>query len=403
MSYLIFCAIEVGGLPYRMAEILNAHGVETYYASIAKPHQSHDSTQFHYGQVSAPWDLTPRFREIRRSGKRVKTLLSQIRREFNFTHVLATGQKAYLLREAGLPYNYWSFGSDLDWQVSLLSSLAYCYPWWAWPRGLLAYLLLYWREARRTFTNASAVMIAPYQLAAYRRVCPDKPLFFLPHFFKIEDLETLAARKLASRRELGAKIGAARFFFSSTRQVWSGLLRRSSDNKGNDVILRAFREYLDLAGDREAKLVLVAKGPDVGASRALARKLNLNPRVVWAREMPRAQLDQYYQGAGLCFGQFGTPVLTFAALEPMAQANVSISYFEPVDPQVPWYAAAPPAFRSRDPREIGEFMARIAAAPREYADLCQRSWAWVKENCSEARFAAEFVKSFSLESDRPSG
>ena len=47
MSYLIFCSFEVGGLPYRMAEILNAHGVEAYYASIAKPTLGHDSTQFH--------------------------------------------------------------------------------------------------------------------------------------------------------------------------------------------------------------------------------------------------------------------------------------------------------------------------------------------------------------------
>jgi hypothetical protein len=112
--------------------------------------------------------------------------------------------------------------------------------------------------------------------------------------------------------------------------------------------------------------------------------------------MKRAELDQYYQGAGLCFGQFGTPVLTFATLEPMAQANVSISAFERIEPRVPFYPENPPIFKSKEPRQIAEFMAQIMANPQQYADLCQRSWEWIKENCSEERFVAAFVKSFNL-------
>ncbi|MHB8067025.1 MAG: glycosyltransferase family protein [Desulfobaccales bacterium] len=403
MSHLIFCSFEVGGLPYRMAEILNAHGVETYYASIAAPRKAHDSTQFHYGAVHAPWDLTPRFREALGSGKKIKSLLGQIQREFCITHVFATGQQAYLLREAGLPYHYWSYGSDLDFLVNFLPNLIHSYSWWARPKGFLMYLLRFRREARRAITNAAAIMVAPYQIRAYRKICPNKPLFFLPHYFKIEDLEKLSPKKLASRQELEAKLGATRFFFSSTRQIWSGPLRRSADNKGNDVILRAFREYLDLSGDQGAKLVLVEKGPDVAASRALAQEINITPQVVWVREMKRALLDQYYQGAGLCFGQFGTPVLAFTALEPMAQANVSISAFELIDPKVPFYPEDPPIFKSREPREIAAFMAQLVASPQQYADLCQRSWEWIKENCSEERFAAEFVRSFSLDSGLSQG
>lgn len=400
MSYLIFCSFEVGGLPYRMAEILNAQGVETYYASIAKPNNTHDSTQFHYGRPDVPWDLTPRFREAMGSGKKINALLGQVQREFHLTHSFATGQRAYLLREAGLPYHYWSFGSDLDFLVNFFPNLIHCYSWWARPKGFLMYLLRFRREARRTFANATAVMIAPYQIGAYLKVCPDKPMFFFPHFFKITDWETLCSQKRASRQEIGAKIGADRFFFSSTRHVWSGPLEQSPDAKGNDVILRAFREYLNLSGDQEVKLVLVDKGPNVSASRALAQELNIASQLVWVGEMKRDQLDQYYQGAGLCFGQFGTPVLAFTALEPLAQASVSISAFERIDPRVPFYPEDPPIFKSKDPREIGEFMAQIMSQPQQYADLCRRSWEWIKENCSEARFAAEFVKSFSLNSGR---
>jgi len=399
MSYLIFCSFEVGGLPYRMAEILNAYGVETYYASIAQPRLDHDSTQFHYGRATPPWDLTPRFREAIGSGRKIKALLNQAQREFRLTRFFATGQKAYLLREAGLPYHYWSYGSDLDYLVNYIPVLSHSYSWWTRPIRYLLYLLRFRRNSRRSITGARAIMIAPYQAEAYQQVCPDKPLFFFPHFFKIEDLEALGPKKIASRQELEPKIGASRFFFSSTRQVWSGPLRRSADNKGNDVILRAFREYLNLSGDRRTKLALVAKGPDVTASQALARELNITPQVVWVGEMQRSQLDQYYQGAGLCFGQFATPVLAFTALEPLAQANVSISFFDRVDSRVPFYPEDPPIFKSKEPREIGEFMAGIMASPQQHEDLCRRSWQWIKENCSEERFVAGFVKSLSLDLD----
>ena len=265
------------------------------------------------------------------------------------------------------------------------------------------YLLRFRREASRAFANATAVMIAPYQFAAYRQVCPDKPMFFFPHFLKLSEWETLGPQKLASRREIEAKIGASRFFFSSTRHVWSGCLRKSADTKGNDVIMYSFKEYLNLSGDQGAKLVLVDKGPNVAASRALAQELNIAAQVVWVGEMRRDQLDQYYQGAALCFGQFGTPVLAFTALEPLAQANVAISAFERVDPRVPFYPEDPPIFKSKAPRKIAEFMAQMVAQPQQHANLCRRSWEWIKENCSEERFAAEFVKSFSLNSGRSHG
>jgi glycosyltransferase involved in cell wall biosynthesis len=394
MSYLIFCSFEVGGLPYRMAEILNAQGVAAYYASIARPNRSHDSTQFHYGRPNAPWDLTPRFRAAMGSRKKIKSLLSQVRSEFHLNHIFATGPKAYLLREAGLPYHYWSYGSDLDYQVKFIPVLPQSYSWWTRPPIYFRMLQLR-REARRAITNATAVMIAPYQIGAYLQVCPDKPLFFLPHFFKLEDWAKLGPKRLASTREMEAKIGGTRFFFSSTRHIWSGPWRQSADNKGNDLILSSFKEYLDLSGDQGAKLVLVDKGPDVGASRALARELNISPQVVWVEEMKRAQLDQYYQGAALCFGQFGTPVLAFTALEPLAQANISISAFARIDSRVPFYPEDPPIFKSKEPREIAAFMAQMVAQPQQYADLCRRSWEWIKENCTEERFAAEFVKSFS--------
>jgi len=93
--------------------------------------------------------------------------------------------------------------------------------------------------------------------------------------------------------------------------------------------------------------------------------------------------------------------LTFAALEPLAQANVSISAFTRIDPMVPFYPEDPPIFKSKEPREIAEFMAQVMAGPQQYADLCRRSWEWIKENCSEERFVAEFVKSFHLDRDHP--
>ena len=179
-------------------------------------------------------------------------------------------------------------------------------------------------------------MIAPYQKERLDCIAPSRKLFFLPHILPVRPFEELPGEKAASRRRVYDRIGPGPYLVSATRHVWTKHFLGWADLKGNDVMFRAFARYQAATGDRETRLVLVAKGPDVDSSRDLAVELGIADRTVWLDEMPRHQLADLYRGATACFGQFGTPVITYSALEPLAQGTPCISYFGTVPAAVPF-------------------------------------------------------------------
>ena len=393
MSYLIFCSFEVGGFPFRMAETLNRYGVETYYIYLGRRGLEHDSAQFHYGDQRPNWDLSNSFQNILSDSRKVIQRLNQLKTERNTLHCLATGRNAYLLKMAGIEYKYWSYGSDMDQECFIrmpLSNTPVCKRFIKHPYRVFSER----SKARRSICEATSIMISPHQLESLGRICPGKRMFFLPHYFKTIDYQTLLEQKGQSRRIVYEQIRAERYFFSSTRHVWSGTLRDMPDNKGNDVLLKSYAIFKAQTGDHQSKLVLVRKGPDVEASQSLSRTLGIKDDIVWTDEMRREELDRYYQGAAVCFGQFGTPVITYAALEPLANGTISISFSNDNDFPVPFYKEKPPIFSSRDPKEIAEFMVRILARREDYEGLSYKSWLWIQNNCSEEKFVESFLTLF---------
>jgi len=393
MSYLIFCSFEVGGLPYKVAEILNQHGVETYYISLQRKKIGHDSKQFHFGDKKEKWDLSSLFNDVFNFSVTIVIKLSQIKEKYNIANCFATGSKSYLLKQAGINYKYWSYGSDLD-QWCFYPVWPPNYPLWKKLVRYPYFMLIDRPQPRKSICKADSIMIAPYQIKSLNQICPSKELFFLPHFLEILDYQTLLQKKRVSKKLICEKIQAKHFFFSSTRHFWAGHHSEMSDNKGNDVILHSFTQYLKVSNDSDAKLVLVEKGPDVEASKFLAQKLGIDQYIVWVNEMRREVLNKYYQGATLCFGQFGTPVITFAAVEPLANANICISFFGENHSIIPFYEKMPPIINSKSPVEIGDFMSRLVKDSDYYDAMCYKSWSWMKENCSEKRFVEKFLGLF---------
>lgn len=375
-----------------MAEILNRHGVRTYYISLQTGLSDHDSTQFHYGDRREEWDLSHLFRQTVDSGRKIVSLLAGIKKDFDISCCLATGDKALLLHKAGIKYNYWSFGSDLD-QFSFSPMWPPDYPLWkkciAYPR----FALTERRAQRASIRLCDSLMIVPYQQNALNRISPGKKLFFVSHFFNVPDYELLSQRKIESSRAICNAIGADMFFFSAVRHFWGNHQSSFTDNKGNDVALLAFSGYIKKATSN-VKLVLVRKGPDVDASMALAEKLGISSNIVWLKEMAREELDRYYEGAALCLGQFATPVISFAVLEPLVHGTASISYFKNEAPDVPFYEEIPPIIDSKDPVQIADAMDRLTSNNKYAAETSCKSWLWIKDNCSEERFVATFLKSF---------
>lgn len=380
-------------MPFKMAEILNRYGIKTYYISLAERRLGHDSTLFHYGSEHKDWNLSYIFSDSLSSLKEIARLLSQIKRKYNITHCFATGSLSYLLKQAGITYKYWSYGSDLD-QQCFAPIFSADYPFWKRYCYFLYFLFKIRNKQRKSIRYADTVMISPYQIEAYNKICPKKKLFFLPHFIKTVDYQLLVQQKAENKKRICKEIQAKHFFFSSVRHVWTGYLKDESDNKSNDIILNSFAMHVKTTGGYDSKLVLVEKGSDVEASKSLARNLKIDKYIVWVNEMRREELEKYYQGATMCFGQFGTPVLTFAAIEPLSNATPCVSFFKEEGLNVPFYKEMPPALNNRNPNDITEFMSKLLADNNYYENLCYKSWQWVRNNCSEEKFVESFVKLF---------
>jgi hypothetical protein len=394
--FLIFCSFEVGGLPFKMAEILNRHGVRTLYASIDPKGAGHNSKEFHYGRQRPEWDRSALFEGMIRPD-RIASALRELRRREGVGFCLATGHRSYVLRMAGIPYVYWCYGSDLD-EMCFLPLRAGGYDLWLLRQYFLKrYSKPIRVECRRTMRSAEAVVIAPYQRGAYDALGLKAQLRFFPHFLELPPYEVLAGEKEESRLKIGRRIGAENFFFSAARHVWAGDRKDHFDNKGNDVVLRIFREYLQLKGEADLKLVLIEKGEDVSLTRELAGELGLSERISWVKEMPRSELTEFYRGAQLCFGQVATPCLTFAALEPLAQGTPCASWFDwdsLAGTRVPNYGERPPVIDSADERVIARTAAERLSDAGKAGEWSRQSWSWVERNCSEKRFVEGFLGLF---------
>jgi glycosyltransferase involved in cell wall biosynthesis len=237
-------------------------------------------------------------------------------------------------------------------------------------------------------------MVSPYQIKALREIFPDKNLFFLPHFLKVMDYPILLREKEINKRLICKEIEADRYFFSSVRHCWAGNWKKMSDYKANDVILYSYARYLSFVRNDHSKLVLVRKGPDVQASKDLSKTLGIQDRIVWVDEMRRDELDRYYQGADLCFGHFGTPVLTYAVLEALKNGTISISFSINHMENFPFYLENPPILNSRSPEEIADFMIKFLDDHTSFNGRSYQSWLWIQENCSEERFVESFRSLF---------
>lgn len=388
LSFLIFCSYEVGGLPYAYAQALNHQGQKTYYVSLAKPTSGHDSSSFHFGFNFVPWDLSSNFR----TQDGVGTIASKLRgicKKYAVAQVFATGDKAYLLDRANIPYSYWSYGSDLD-QICLPRFPSWSGTFSQWKFFL--YCLLHKGSARRSICQSKQVMIAPYQLNALDKVCKHKKKFFLPHLIQAEAYETVLMAKKLARQELQVRHHAENIFFSVVRHYWKGARSAWSDNKGNDKIVRAFALYLEKTNFKNDKLLLIEKGPDVIESKKLAQSLGIDRWLVWLPEMKRSDLQIYLSGATACLGQFGTPVLTYAQLEPLAWATPCISYYGEVNNRVPFYDSRPPIVQAKTAEEILAAMLFISTNHDKAEQFSNMSWKWINENCSEKFFVEQFSK-----------
>jgi hypothetical protein len=397
MSLLVFCSIDVGGFPFSFADILNRHGVPTYFICTSDE-GGHDSAAFHVDSTATPWNLSRDFNAPVMTRRERAVRLREIVRQRGITDCFATGTDIGVLREAGVRYKYWSYGNDLDvccWpsppvRLTRLSEMArYA------ARCALAATRIH--GARRCLRSADAAMISPYQHDTFRVVVGNLPLFFFPHVLAVQDLEAALATKARVGERLRREHDADHVFFSSTRQFWNTQSGTHLDDKGNDVMIRAFAIHRRREQGKGSKLLFVDKGRSVPDSKALAESLGIGADVRWLAEMPRGELSDYYAGADLCFGQFGVPVLSFSTLEPMAYATPVVSYMDETSPvRVPYFPEPPVMFNSREPIAIADFLQEVCSSDERRRELSIRTWEWTDRNCREKHFVEAIKKALNV-------
>lgn len=401
-NILVFCSYEVGGLPYKIAEILNNHGIKAYYLSLSIKNEGHDSSKYHYGSRGSAWDLTesPSVNCVTNSlNERISIEnLINIKEKYNISNCFATGARSYLLDRAGIMYKYWSYGSDIDrmlnWTDRILRKND------SRVKILLSHLYFalfpYW-QIKKTINAAGAIMIAPYQLNILKKITANKPLFFLPHFIPTTDYESIIDFKKNARLLICKRIGAKQYLFSASRHVWSNISNNNADIKGSDIVIQAFSSYISTTHDIRTKLVLIEKGSDLRYSKELCKNLGIEKQIVWVKEMKRDELNEYYQGASICFGQFGTPVITGSVVEPLANGTVVISYIGEESKVVPYYDVMPPVINTKDVEVIADTIKMLINNHNYRADLEFKSWQWATNNCSHEKFVSAFKKEFQIE------
>lgn len=389
MSYLIFCSLEVSGLPYEMAEVLNKHGVETYYISIARGARGHDSTLYQLGyRPPVSWDLSSQVSPLP-WGKKVEKLRS-LQQRYRFQGIVATGDLSYLLAEAGLPYLYWCFGVDLD-QLDYRRSWTAPLPWWRRWMVLAYFFLAVRRRMIRTLQGASRFMIVPYQRRILESVVSSPKYFFFPHILAGPDGSDLQEARRQAGLRLRERFPATSIVFSAVRHFWHGSRAGLLEDKANQVAIEAFAIYVRRSGDRRARFITVSAGPDVPASQALASRLGIADQMVWVPHTSRQKLADFYLGADLALGNFALPLISFAVLEPLSLGCPCISKVRPYH-GVATYDPPPPLLHADSSALAADFLLEGLSEPEVLQKWSASSRRWAAVYLSEENFVRQFSK-----------
>lgn len=385
--YLIFCSLEVSGLPYEMAEVLNKHGERTYYISIARRPEGHDSTLYQLGPRSqADWDLSHHLAGL--SWNERVSRLKRCDQEYGFGGVLATGDLCYMLAQAEIPYLYWCFGVDLD-QLDYRRSWTAPLPWWRRLPYLAYFFLVVRARMLKTLRGARKFMLVPYQRHILEKQIQRPEFFFFPHILPTIDWAELNERRQRARFLWQNQLQASRIFFSAVRHFWSGPRAGLWEDKANHIALRGFARYVQKTGDYGARFATIQAGPDVAASQALARQLGIADQLIWLPHTSRQKLEEYYLAADFTLGNFAFPLVSFAVVEPLRCGSPCISRLLPYE-GVPTYKPLPPVLHAESPEGVAEALERGSRDETWLQSLSYQSWSWAKECASEKSFVRSF-------------
>lgn len=174
------------------------------------------------------------------------------------------------------------------------------------------------------------------------------------------------------------------------------------DMKGTDVLLKGFAQFA-AEGNVQAELVLVGKGHDVSATKALAAQLGIDTMVTWLDEMTQAAVFEQYALADVVAEQLSTSVIGMGGLDAMAAgrpviANARPEVFEKL-------IGEPSAvLQATTPEEVCKHLCRLADDPVYRADVGRQSRDYVERHFSPRAAALQILDRWRLSAGpMPSG
>lgn len=254
------------------------------------------------------------------------------------------------------PFLYQSHGYDLD-QIPF-------------NRSSLKQLILS-IFARRAIRRASRAIIIPHQNVFLERLGMSGKGAYLPFPMDTDKYDRKGSEDL--RKSILSGHSANLIFFHPSRHEWHD--NNTTNNKGNDKVLRAFASFLKASEDK-AVLLLVAKGRDLEKSRKLIASLDIDRNIVWLEPVPKAELIKYYSASDIVLDQFNLGNFGQIFLEAMACATPTFAYLKGYGSE---YPELPPAVNVFTEGDIAGKLVELSNDKDGRQAIGRRSREWVKK------------------------
>lgn len=162
--------------------------------------------------------------------------------------------------------------------------------------------------------------------------------------------------------------------FQPSRQEWTCPESPGSNHKGNDRFLRAYARFIQGPG-KDAWLVAVTKGRDVGSSQQLAGHLGIEDRIRWIPQQNKAGLRECLGASDIVADQFTYGFYGITALEAMAVGCPVLVHLDIKDMER-LGVEPPPVISVRSEEDIYAALCRLAenrASARQVGEMA-REW-----------------------------
>lgn len=200
---------------------------------------------------------------------------------------LVCGMGPVIAYRAGVPYFFWSYGSDLT-LTNLKENLSYALKQIRQlkiPRGSKNVIFNGWFQ-KKAIQNADRIGIAmSYQINNYI-----KPLFVENKVEKVRLAWDIEKYKVPIDTLIYQNFQQYEIvYFMIARHSWKSVW---GDLKGNDKFIIAFSKFVK-EKIPNVKLIMIEKGPDLQDSKNLVKELGIENYVEWIKEMNKDGIRAY--------------------------------------------------------------------------------------------------------------